>query len=51
MLVNLNRVENKTLLVVTHDPSIAEMADEIITIKDGRIERDHRIHKKIYTGA
>ncbi len=51
MLIGLNKSERKTLLVVTHDPSIAEMADEIITLKDGRMQRDHRIHKKIYTGA
>lgn len=51
MLVNLNRVEKKTLVVVTHDASIAEMADEIITIRDGVMLRDHHLHKKVYTGA
>ncbi|MHB1118346.1 MAG: ATP-binding cassette domain-containing protein [Minisyncoccota bacterium] len=51
MLVDLNKVQKKTLVVVTHDPSIAEMADEVITLKDGHIERDHRIHKKIYIDA
>lgn len=51
LLVELNRKEKKTLVIVTHDPSIAEMADEIITIKDGRMLRDHHLHKKVYTGA
>lgn len=51
MLIQLNREEKKTLIIVTHDATIAEMADEIITIKDGRMLRDHRIHKKLYTGA
>jgi ABC-type lipoprotein export system ATPase subunit len=27
----------KTLVIVTHDHSLAEMADRIITMKDGRI--------------
>lgn len=51
ILIELNRKEKKTLIIVTHDPGIAEMADEIITIKDGRMLRDHHLHRKIYTGA
>lgn len=51
ILIELNRKEKKTLVIVTHDPSIAEMADEVITIKDGRMLRDHRLHKKVYTGS
>ena len=27
----------KTLVIVTHDHGLAEMADRIITMKDGRI--------------
>jgi len=49
LLINLNRVGKKTLIIVTHDADIAEKADEIITIKDGQIVPDHRIHKRIYT--
>jgi len=51
ILIELNRNEKKTLIIVTHDASIAEMADEIITVKDGRMLRDHHLHRKIYTGA
>lgn len=51
ILMELNKTEKKTLIIVTHDAGIAEMADEIITIKDGRMMRDHYMHRKIYTGA
>jgi ABC-type lipoprotein export system ATPase subunit len=36
ILLNL-RSEGKTIVVVTHDTNIASFADEIITIKDGKI--------------
>ncbi len=50
-LIGLNRERGKTLIIVTHDSSIAEQANEIITIQDGRTLRDHHIHKKRFTGA
>lgn len=49
MLIDLNKARKKTLIVVTHDADIAEKADQIITFKDGRLVRDHQIHRKIYT--
>jgi putative ABC transport system ATP-binding protein len=36
MLRKLNE-KGKTLIIVTHDPTIAQQADRIITIRDGRI--------------
>jgi len=36
MLRKLNE-KGKTLIIVTHDPSIAEQADRTITIRDGRV--------------
>jgi len=36
MLKKLNE-KGKTLIIVTHDPGIAQQADRIITIRDGRI--------------
>jgi putative ABC transport system ATP-binding protein len=36
MLKKLNE-KGKTLIIVTHDPSIAEQADRIITIRDGQV--------------
>ena len=37
-----NKKYNQTLLVITHDQNIAFQADRIITVADGRIERDIR---------
>ncbi len=34
----LNREDGITLVVVTHDPSVAEKADKILRMRDGRIE-------------
>lgn len=49
MLIALNKLEGKTLVVVTHDADIAEKADQIIALKDGHPVRNHRAQKKIYT--
>lgn len=37
MLVNFQKKEKKTIIIVTHDPNIAEYAKELIKIKDGKI--------------
>jgi putative ABC transport system ATP-binding protein len=39
LFVKLNQ-EGKTIVIITHDPSIAAMAKRIINIKDGRIVED-----------
>ncbi|MFH1161966.1 MAG: ATP-binding cassette domain-containing protein [Candidatus Jorgensenbacteria bacterium] len=49
ILMELNRKHKKTLVIVTHDKDIAEMADEIITLKDGQMVADHRAHRAQYT--
>ena len=38
-----NRKYGQTLIVITHDESIALQADRVIAIEDGRIVRDERI--------
>ena len=38
-----NRKYGQTLIVITHDESIALQADRVITIEDGHIVRDERI--------
>ena len=35
--------EGNTIIVVTHEPDIAARAHRVITIRDGRIEKDERI--------
>ena len=32
----------RTVVLVTHDPRVAERADRVLTIRDGRVDRDER---------
>jgi len=41
-LVTLRRETGTTLVLVTHDPEVAELADRRIHLRDGRIEREER---------
>lgn len=49
MLIDLNKIQKKTLIIVTHDADIAENANQIIVLKDGKTVRDHQVHRKKYT--
>ena len=40
LLLQLNREEKTTLILVTHDPKLAAHADRIITLRDGRVLTD-----------
>jgi len=37
MLVSVGRQQGRTLVLVTHDPDLAALADEIISLRDGRV--------------
>jgi putative ABC transport system ATP-binding protein len=37
LLVKLNREHSRTLVLVTHDPELAALADDIIMLRDGRV--------------
>jgi len=37
LLLHLNRVEKKTVIIVTHDPIICRLCSRVIQIKDGKI--------------
>ena len=43
LLQDLHRRSGTTLVLVTHDPAVAELADRAIHLKDGRIVRDERV--------
>ena len=45
LLKNLHKKENVTLVMVTHEPYVANMADRIITVRDGKIleEKENNI--------
>ena len=45
LLKESNRKYRQTLIVITHDESIALQADRILAIEDGRIVREERIRE------
>jgi len=46
-LINLHEKEQKTMIVVTHDPAIADYSEQIINIKDGQLVSNHLITEKV----
>lgn len=46
MLVDLNRKEKKTIILVTHDDKLAEYANKIMFLKDGQIMKMRRSRRK-----
>lgn len=45
LLRDINKEFNTTFVIITHDNRIAEMADRVITVKDGKIEKDTKNNK------
>ncbi|MEB6251674.1 ABC transporter ATP-binding protein [Mammaliicoccus sciuri] len=43
LFVRLNREQNTTMIIVTHDRKVAEQADRVIHIVDGRVQREEVI--------
>ncbi len=41
VLVRFHKEKNKTIVVVTHDPKIAEYSEELVNIKDGQVIKNH----------
>jgi len=39
ILLDLKRRQGTTLVLVTHDPAVAALADRLVHLKDGRVER------------
>jgi putative ABC transport system ATP-binding protein len=46
-LINLHEKEQKTMIVVTHDPNIADYSEQIINIKDGMLVSNHLTTEKV----
>ena len=46
LMRDLNRKFGETFIIVTHDPEIAEMADRVVRLKDGRITSDSKGRSK-----
>jgi len=47
LLLQLNREENTTLVLVTHDRELAQYADRVILLRDGRIVSDELAAKPV----
>ena len=47
ILTDFHKKEGKTIVVVTHDPHIADYSDEIVNIKDGQIITNHKQAAKV----
>jgi putative ABC transport system ATP-binding protein len=47
LLLQLNREEQTTLVLVTHDPRLAEYADRILRLKDGCVLSDERVEHTV----
>ncbi|MEC8339623.1 MAG: ABC transporter ATP-binding protein [Nanoarchaeota archaeon] len=45
LLQELHKKEKKTIIVVTHEPEIAKVAQRVIEVKDGKIISDKKINK------
>ena len=40
LLLNLNKERGTTLIIVTHDPEIAELTQRVVNIRDGVVVED-----------
>ncbi|KKM08928.1 macrolide ABC transporter ATP-binding protein [Clostridiales bacterium PH28_bin88] len=47
LLRKFNRERNKTVIVITHNASIAEMADRVFYMRDGRLARIRTVEKPL----
>ncbi len=51
IFTRLNREMGNTVIVVTHEPDIAEFTDRVLVFKDGRVVDEHLTAKGIENGA
>jgi len=40
LFLDLNKNDNKTIIVITHDPTVSEQCKRVVTLKDGKIIED-----------
>src|SRR5437016_5198035 len=43
----LNREKDMTIVLVTHEPDIAQYAKRVVVFKDGRIKRDYQVQDRL----
>jgi putative ABC transport system ATP-binding protein len=49
LLIAVNRERGRTLVLVTHDAELASLADEVVSLRDGRIV-EHRVNARLAGG-
>jgi len=47
ILMDLHKNEKKTIIVVTHDPTIANYSNQVVHIKDGELVSNHFAEEKV----
>ena len=47
ILIDLHKNEKKTIIVVTHDPTIANYSSQVVHIKDGQLVSNHFAEEKV----
>ena len=40
LLIDLNKNDGKTIVIVTHDPKVAEQCNRVIHLSDGKVIKD-----------
>src|SRR4029079_3741134 len=46
ILQRLNRTQRITVILITHEPDIAEYGERVVTFRDGRVVTDHAITER-----
>ena len=47
ILINLHKNEKKTIIVVTHDPTIANYSGQVVNMRDGQLISNHFTEEKV----
>jgi putative ABC transport system ATP-binding protein len=46
-LIDLHKNYQKTIIVVTHDPTVADYGTQVVHIKDGQLDKNHFAEEKV----
>lgn len=46
LFFSMNERRNTTIIIVTHNPTLAELMPRVVTLRDGRVEHDERRENK-----
>ena len=46
LLIDLWKKKQKTIVIITHDPNVANAAERILNMRDGKLVRNHKLAKE-----